>query len=162
MKNTKVKNVKPDHYSNDDELISSALRCLESRLKYSHDKPLNSSSNVKNFLQLQLGAEKNEVFAVLFMDNHFRLLSFEKMFQGSINEAVVYPRCVVQKALESNASRVILAHNHPSNILLPSEADKKLTSDLVNILKIVDIKVSDHIIVGAHGTYSFAEEGLLS
>lgn len=161
MKNSKLASVKPDLYSNDDELITNALRCLETRLKYSHDQPMNSSKNVKNFLQLQLAVEKNEVFAVLFMDSHFRLLAFEKMFHGSIHEAVVYPRCVIQKALESNAARVILAHNHPSNILLPSEADKKLTKDLVNILKIVDIKVTDHVIVGTLGTFSFAEEGLL-
>lgn len=161
MKSTKLTTVKPDHYSNDDELISSALRCLETRLKYKHYKPLNSSSNVKSFLQLQLGVEKNEVFAVLFMDSHFRLLSFEKMFHGTINEAVVYPRCVVQKALEINASALIVGHNHPSNMVMPSQADINLTRELKKILDIVNVLLLDHIIVSPSETYSFSENQLL-
>jgi DNA repair protein RadC len=162
MKSTKFKPVKKDLYSDEDDLISSALRCLEARLKYMLDTPLQSSTNVRNYLQLQLAPEKSEMFSVLFMDSHFRLLAFDKMFRGSIHEAVVYPRCVLQKALEYNAARIIIAHNHPSGALRPSDADIKLTNDLVNILKVVDIKLVDHIIVGAQGTYSFAESGLLS
>lgn len=161
MKSSKLRTVKKSDLHSDDDLITSALRCLETRLKYTHDTPLHSSTHVRNYLQLHLGLEKSEVFAVMFMDSHFRLLSFEKMFYGSIHEAIVYPRSVVQKALELNAARLIIAHNHPSQVLLPSEADKNLTKDLTTILKLVDIKLIDHIIVSHQGTYSFAEHHLL-
>ena len=159
VKLTKVK--KTDLYANDDELIKSALHCLETRLKYSSKQTLNSSSHVKNYLQLNLASEKNEVFAVLFMDNHRRLLAFEKMFRGTINETAVYPRCIIQKALEYNAARLIIAHNHPSGTVLPSEADIKLTKDLAGILTLIDIKLVDHLIITHQETYSFAEKGIL-
>jgi DNA repair protein RadC len=81
------------------KLVSRALRCLEKCLRYNSEK-LNSSHLVCSYLRLHLADERNEVFAVLFLDSHHRLLAFEKLFHGSINESAVYPRVVVQKALE--------------------------------------------------------------
>lgn len=144
-----------------DKIIATALKCLEERMTYSTNEIFNSSKNIKNYLRLHLGQEKNEVFAVIFMDNQHRLISFDRLFTGTINEAVVYPRCVVQKALQYNAATIIVAHNHPSGIAKPSEADKRITADLRKILEIVNVKILDHIVVTAADTYSFAEEGLL-
>jgi DNA repair protein RadC len=95
------------------------------------------------------------------MDNQHRLLSFERLFTGTVNEAVVYPRCVVQKALHFNAASIIVAHNHPSGVVKPSYADERVTSDLKKILEIINVKMLDHIVVTLTETYSFAEHGLL-
>lgn len=162
MKSTKLRAIKKSElYSDDDELILNALRCLESRLKYENDLPLNSSMKVRHYLQLQLALEKSEVFGVMFMNANFQLISFDKMFYGTIHESVVYPRRFLQKALEYNAAKIIIAHNHPSNNCRPSEADKKLTKELSTILGFIDLKVIDHVIVTATDTFSFSEHQLI-
>lgn len=147
--------------SDADKLIATALQCLEERLTYATGEKFLSSRAVCEYLRLQLAQEKNEVFAALFMDNHHRLIAFEKLFHGTINEAVVYPRCVVQKSLEHNAAVIIVAHNHPSGIALPSGADENVTKDLKKILEIISVKMLDHIIIANKDTYSFAEHGLI-
>jgi DNA repair protein RadC len=142
------------------KLVARALRCLEKRLRY-NSEPLNNSPYVSSYLRLNLADERNEVFAVLFLDNHHRLLAFEKLFYGSINESTVYPRVVVQKALEYNAAKVIFAHNHPSGNCDPSNEDKEITRELKRILAIVSVTAVDHIIVAREKCYSFAEHGLM-
>lgn len=149
------------HTVDADKIIATALKCLEERMAYSTGEKFNSSQIVKNYLRLQLSHEKNEVFAALFMDNQHRLLKFEKLFFGTINEAAVYPRIVVQKAIQYNASVIIVAHNHPSGEAKPSTADRQVTEDLKKILRIVDIKMLDHIVVTLAETYSFAEHDLM-
>jgi DNA repair protein RadC len=144
----------------EEKLVTRALRCLEKRLRY-NSETLNSSSYVSSYLRLNLADEKNEVFAVLFLDSHHRLLAFEKLFYGTINESVVYPRVVVQKALEYNAAKVIFAHNHPSGNCTPSNSDEEMTRELKRILSIVSIIVVDHVIVTRENSYSFAEHGLM-
>jgi DNA repair protein RadC len=141
--------------SEDEQLIQKALRCLESKLKYQPNVSFLGSKQVRAYFQLQLAGEKNEVFSVLFMNNSHQLIAFEKMFHGTINEATVYPRCVVQKALELNASAIIVGHNHPSSNLMPSQADIDLTRDLKKILNIVNVKLLDHIVVTSTDTFSF-------
>jgi DNA repair protein RadC len=144
-----------------DQIIATALKCLEERMSYATGEKLSSSLAVKNYMKLQLSHEKNEIFAAMFMDNGHRLLAFEKLFCGTVNEAVVYPRVMVQKAIQYNASRVIVAHNHPSGVAEPSSADKKVTEGLKHILRIIDVKLLDHIVVTMQETYSFAENDLM-
>jgi DNA repair protein RadC len=144
-----------------DKLIATALKCLEDRLTYATGEKFTSSRLVCDYLRLQLSHEKNEVFAVMFMDNQHRLLGFEKLFNGTVNEAVIYPRCVVQKAIQYNAAVIIVAHNHPSGVVKPSMADEQITRDLKKILEIINVKLLDHIVVTLHEVYSFAEHGLL-
>jgi DNA repair protein RadC len=98
-------------------------------------------------MRLQLAQEQDEVFAVIFLDNHHRLLAFEKLFYGTINESAVYPRKVVKKALEHNVAKIIIAHNHPSGNCTPSMADREVIKQIREILNIVDVLVCDHIIV---------------
>ena len=140
---------------NKNKLIDTALRCLENRVKYLSDT-MNHPNDVANFLRLSLAPEPNEVFAVLFLDNAQRVIAFEKLFFGTIHKAAVHPRVVVKRALELNAAAVILAHNHPSGDTDPSEADKKITRRLKDILAIIDVKVLDHFIVSSQTFYSFA------
>ena len=95
------------------------------------------------------------------MDNQHRVLEFSELFRGTIDGASVYPREVVKTALSKNAAAVIFAHNHPSGLAQPSEADRAITNRLRSALNVVDIRVLDHFIVGAEEIYSFAEHGLL-
>ena len=118
---------------------------------------MNNPETVKQFLQLQMGAYSQEVFAVVFMDAQYRLLDFHEMFKGTLNQTSVYPREVVKLALELGAAAVILAHNHPSGDVRPSVADNNLTRTLHTALSMVDIKVLDHIIVGPGQHWSMAE-----
>jgi len=122
---------------------------------------LSSSSSVKHYLTAQLRHRSSEVFAVLFLDTQNRMISYKELFQGTIDGASVYPREVVKMALETNCASVILAHNHPSGITEPSGADIHITAKLTEALKLVDIRVLDHIIVGEGKCTSFAEQGLL-
>ena len=116
---------------------------------------------VKNYLTLSLALEEREHFHVLFLNNQHKLLLDDRLFSGTIDGASVYPREVVKRALQCNAAAVIIAHNHPSGICTPSEADKSITDKLKQALSTIDIRILDHIIVGHMDTYSFAEHGAL-
>lgn len=122
---------------------------------------LKNSTMTRNFLSDRLREHKNEVFACLFMDHHCRIISFEELFQGTINRAMIYPREIVRRGLFHNAAKIILAHNHPSNVATPSEADKEVTVFIKEALNLVDIEVVDHIIIGNPENFSFAEAGLM-
>lgn len=145
----------------EETLISKALLYLENRLRYHTEQKLNNSINVRSYMRLQLAQEQDEVFAVLFLNNTHHFLGFEKLFHGTINEAIIYPRKVVKKALEHNAAKIIIAHNHPSNDSNPSKADQEITRTLKQILEIINVQLIDHIVVSHCETFSFAEHGLL-
>lgn len=149
------------HYAEDETIISNALHCLENRLRYYTGQHLNNSRDVCAYARLQLAEEQEEVFAALFLNNNHQLLAFEKLFYGTINESAVYPRKVVKKALEHNAAKLIITHNHPSGNCAPSEADKEITRVLKKILKVVDVQLVDHLVTTHGEVYSFAEHGLL-
>ncbi len=119
-----------------------------------------SVSETKAFLEVKLGLYEREVFSILLLDNRHRLISFQKLFYGTIDSASIYPREVVKAVLKANAAAVIFAHNHPSGNAEPSTADKLITEKLVDALRLIDVKVLDHIVVGHHSV-SFAERGLL-
>lgn len=112
------------------------------------------------FLQTLLATNKHEIFGVLFLDNRNRVIAFDEMFRGTIDGASVYPREVVRAALQHNAAAVIFAHNHPSGVSEPSQADIRITERLKNALQLIDVRVLDHFVIGASVT-SFAEQGLI-
>jgi DNA repair protein RadC len=140
-------------------VLEMARRALTQQL--TETTVMNSPNAVKQYLQLELAQLKHEVFAVLFLDAHNRLLSYQPMFRGSLSQTMVYPREVAKTALALGADGVVLAHNHPGGTVKPSQADMKLTRTLQEALALIDVSVRDHIIV-AQGKYlSMAEEGLL-
>ena len=139
-------------------VLEMAKRHLYEQL--SRGDALCSPTQTRHYLAAQLGSFPHEVFACLFLDNRNRVLSFEKMFFGTIDGASVYPREVVRMALKKNAAAVIFAHNHPSGVAEPSQADEQITQRLKEALALVDIRVLDHLIVGDE-VVSFAERGLL-
>lgn len=113
------------------------------------------------FLRLHLAGEHHELFAVLFLDSQNRAIAFETMFVGTVTQTSVYPREVVTAALRHGASRVVLAHNHPSGVGTPSHADEALTQTLKTALALVEVRVLDHFIVAGQTTVSMAELGLV-
>jgi DNA repair protein RadC len=125
------------------------------------DVILTSPDLVRQYLSMRLGREEREVFCVLFLDNQNRLIVAEDMFWGTIDGASVWPREVVKAALRHNAAAVLLSHNHPSGVLYPSEADKRITKRLQEALELVEVRVLDHFVVSGTETVSFAERGLL-
>ena len=121
----------------------------------------DSPSRVKDFLALHLAGRTQEVFAVLFLDAQHRLLKLEDLFFGTLTQTSVYPREVVKRALALYAGAVVLAHNHPSGVAEPSRADEYLTQTLTSALKLVDVRVLDHLVVGQGQVVSMAERGLM-
>jgi len=125
------------------------------------DTIFTSPDAVNDYLTIQLRGLGHEVFMVLYLDNQNRLITDEVLFTGTINAASVYPREVVKAALKHNAAAVIFAHNHPSGLAEPSQADKIITKKLQSALALVDINVLDHLIVAAEQCVSFAQRGLI-
>ena len=122
---------------------------------------LPTRGDVKCYLQLQMSGETSERFAVLFLDSCSRCIAFEVLFVGTLTHTSVYPREVVIATLRHGASCVVLAHNHPSGSVQPSEADRSLTQILKASLALIDVHVLDHVIVGGTKTLSMAEHGLM-
>jgi DNA repair protein RadC len=136
-----------------------ARRSLQEGLKAA--SALTSPGAVRDYLRLVLAARDHEVFVVLFLDAQHRVLRSAELFRGTLTQTSVYPREVVRAALSANAAAVIFAHNHPSGIAQPSQADELLTRQLREALALVEIRVLDHFIVAGNQTLSFAEQGLL-
>lgn len=116
---------------------------------------------VQEFLKLHFAGREYESFVVLFLDAQNRLIEAEELFRGTLTQTSVYPREIVKSALIKNAASVMFSHNHPSGNPEPSPADQSLTQVLVAALRLVDVRVLDHIIVAGASTLSFAERGLL-
>ena len=125
------------------------------------DTVLNCPAEVRHYLKACIRDYTREVFVCLFLDTQHRLISSETLFSGTLDSSSVYPREVVQRALSLNAAAVIFAHNHPSGIAEPSQADERITLRLRDALALVDIRVLDHMIVGDNQVLSMAERGLL-
>ncbi|MGB2078971.1 MAG: RadC family protein [Vibrio sp.] len=122
---------------------------------------LTSPQMTKDYLRSQLREQEREVFRVLFLDAQHRVIADEVLFSGTIDSASVYPREVVKTAMRHNAAALILAHNHPSGVAEPSEADKQITRKLMKALELIDVRVLDHFVVGDSAVVSFAERGLI-
>lgn len=122
---------------------------------------LTSPQAVRQYLSLKIGALHREVFMVIFLDAQHRVLAVEELFSGTLTQTSVYPREIVKRSLHYNAAAVIFAHNHPSGVPEPSQADEALTEALKAALNLVDIRVLDHFIVAGNQVLSFAERGLL-
>ena len=121
----------------------------------------NCPEQVQEYLIRQLRHQPREIFAALFLDSQHRLLVYDQIFYGTIDSASIHPREVVKKALDYNAAALIFAHNHPSGVAEPSAADKHITTVLQKALRLVDIEVLDHFVIGDGEIISFAQRGWL-
>ena len=124
-------------------------------------EPLTTPHETSRFVMAKLRHLPFEVFSCLFLDNRHRVIEFEEMFRGTIDGTTVHAREVVRRTLNLNAAAVIFAHNHPSGVAEPSQADRLLTEQLVNALSMVEVRVLDHLVVGDGECVSFVDRGLL-
>jgi DNA repair protein RadC len=127
---------------------------------YTTGKDFLKSEDTKKFWKLRLANRKNEQFEILFLNNQHQKIACETLFKGTIDSAAVYPRVIIQKVLEHNAAAIILAHNHPSGVCVPSQADIDITKKIKDACNTISVRVLDHIIVG-NGTFSFSESGII-
>lgn len=140
------------------QIINMALKLAR------HQQPpasISSTQQTIQFFEDRLSLLEHEVFGVLLLTNKHKCIEFVELFRGTIDGAAVYPREVVKLVLEHNAAAVIFAHNHPSGSSTPSAADKAITRRLTDALRLIDVRVLDHIVVGHPYSTSFAETGLL-
>ena len=136
-----------------------ARRHLQEKLMRSD--PLQDPQSSRRYLMARLRDSPHEIFACLFLDTRHRVICYEELFHGTIDGASVHPREVVRHALQHNAAAVILAHNHPSGIAEPSDADRRVTTRLRDALGLIDVRVLDHVIIGDGQAVSLAEHGIL-
>ena len=141
-------------------LIQRALKTLDRHL-HEPGVAFTSTRAAREWLILNMAGLEREEFRVLYLNNQNQLIAGETLFTGTINRTEVHPREVVKAALKHNAAAVIVAHNHPSGLAEPSQADRRLTERLKQALDLVDIRLPDHLVVGGMEVVSFAERGWL-
>ncbi|WP_291357005.1 MULTISPECIES: RadC family protein [unclassified Acinetobacter] len=122
---------------------------------------LSNSKILLDFLKFELLGETQEVFAVLCLDAHLRKISFKKMFYGSLNSCEISTNQLLRYAINQHASSIVIAHNHPFGLGLPSQADIELTQNIATVCDLLEIRLIDHCIISPEGSYSFAEHGLI-
>lgn len=122
---------------------------------------LSNSKALLDFLKFELLGETQEVFAVLCLDVHLRKISFKKMFYGSLNSCEISINQLLRHAINQHASSIVIAHNHPFGMPLPSNADIQLTQRILTACDLLEICLTDHCIISPEGSCSFAEHGLI-
>ena len=141
-------------------MLELSRRCLWETVK-AGDAMLNSA-NTRHYLRARMRGFEREVFVCLFLTSQHQVIACEELFHGTIDEANVYPREVLKRCLHHNAAAIILAHNHPSGQVEPSQADLRITQRLDQALALVDVRVLDHFVVTDNEVVSFAERGLMA
>lgn len=143
--------------------LRAALELSERYLQcgFERGEAITDPTLTRRYLMGKLRHYSREVFACMYLDNQHRLIQYEELFFGTIDGASVHPREVVKRALDHNAAAVIFAHNHPSGLAEPSQADQRITDRLKSALLLVDVRVLDHMVVGDQEVVSFAERGFL-
>ncbi|HOS78031.1 MAG TPA: DNA repair protein RadC [Syntrophales bacterium] len=122
---------------------------------------ISCTQELYDYCLMVMGGLKDEQFRVIYLDAQNRIIDSELIEEGIVNQAVVYPRKVIERALKKKASALILAHNHPSGHVRPSDADVRLTKSVQDTARLLDILVHDHIIIGENRFFSFREEGIM-
>jgi DNA repair protein RadC len=141
------------------EVLDAARSALAKRVR--RGTGFTSPRITADYLRVRLSTLDHEVFCVIYLTKRHQFIACEDLFRGTIDGASVYPREVLKEALKHNAAAVILAHNHPSGVAEPSQADLDITRQLKKALDLVDIRVLDHLIIAGGDTVSFAERGLV-
>jgi len=115
--------------------------------KYEKQSAISRRKDVEEYLRFHFGMRKDEFVAVLFLDNSNRVIATEEIVAGTVNQCVVYPRVIIEKALKHGASSLIMAHNHPGGSTYASESDWQITERLHAAGKVIDISLLDHILI---------------
>lgn len=140
-----------------EEIAAAYIECTKGTV----GSTIRSPQDTEDFLKARLGTLEHESFCCIYLDNRHRVIDFCELFRGTIDGTSVYPREVVKESLARNAAAIILAHNHPSGVAEPSQADERITKRLKAACELVDIRVLDHLIIGGGQATSLAKRGLL-
>ena len=140
-------------------ILSVAEKIREAR--FYRETILTHPAATRDYLVAKLALLPHEVFAVIFLDNRHAVIAFEILFTGTLDGASVHPREVIKRALHHNAAAVIFAHNHPSGVAEPSQADREITRHLRQALDLIEVRVLDHFVIGSGCALSLAERGWL-
>lgn len=132
-------------------------RYMESGI--SQKKTLSSPAEVAEMARIRLGRKEKEEFWAAFLDNQNRLLSWERISTGTINSTMIYPRELMEQALQRKASSLVIVHNHPGGNVTPSSPDIEVTRHIVQAGRILGIRLLDHLIITADTYYSLKDEG---
>lgn len=122
---------------------------------------IKSKNSLLSYLRGEIGYSPREEFKILFLDSSNKLIVSETLFYGTIDKSVIYPREIVERVIKNRAKSVIFAHNHPSGSISPSKKDIELTQYMYDSLKLLEIRLLDHIIITKNSYFSFLEEGLI-
>ncbi|EKS4627049.1 DNA repair protein RadC [Salmonella enterica] len=144
------------------KLIERALKAIRKDYMAAENSAMMTSPSIFiDYLKLRFIDHEREHFGVIFLNNQNQVITTEMLFSGTLNHVEVHPRVIARKALLHNAHAVLLAHNHPSGEVSPSQSDRLVTEKIVQCLNMLDIQVLDHIIISSENHYSFVEHGLL-
>lgn len=138
--------------------LEMAKRCLGDELRDNPNK-LNTPTQLEQFVRMHIALSEVENFLVIALDSQLKVLKQKILSSGTVNKAAVFPREVLRFALQSNAPRLMIAHNHPSDECTPSMADDLLTKDLKAALLLIDVELVDHLVVGPSHSYSYRTMG---
>lgn len=143
--------------------IAAALELGRRRIRLPSETRISirSSRDIAEYLKVSLQDLSHEVFGIVFLNRANKIRHFEIISRGGITGTVADPRIILKKALETEATSIVLTHNHPSGNLKPSRADEEITNKIKQAAAFMDITVLDHIIVSDEGYFSFADEGML-
>ena len=122
---------------------------------------IKSKNSLLSYLRGEIGDSPREEFKILFLDSSNKLIASETLFSGTIDKSAIYPREIVERVIKNRAKSVIFAHNHPSGNISPSKKDIELTQYMYDSLKLLEIRLLDHIIITKNSYFSFLEEGLI-
>jgi DNA repair protein RadC len=141
------------------DILAAAETLLRAKLERQGN--ISNPEDAGNFLRMRLGALRHEEFHIVWLDTRHQILACERLFTGTLDGATLHPREIVRAALTINAGAAILAHNHPSGNPEPSTADRSITQELIAALRLVGVRVLDHLVIGAGQVVSMAARGLL-
>ena len=158
IRSTAYTRYKLDSETSEQDVLAAAEGILGERLR--RQGSIGNPTDANDFLRIRLGALAHEEFHVLWLDNRHRIIDCQKLFSGTVDGASIHPREVVRAALNANACAAIFSHNHPSGISEPSPADRAITSELRDALRLIGVRILDHIVVGAE-CVSMAGRGLM-
>jgi len=122
---------------------------------------ITKMSALIDLLRASIGHKTNEVIFIIFLNAKNEVLSTKEMSEGTVSQASVFPRKIVEESIKQKATSIILAHNHPGGIAEPSEYDESITSEIQKSLALIDISLQDHIIIANNEYYSFKRNGLI-
>jgi len=122
-------------------------------------KVFNTLDQLVDYLKAIIGGKQNEIVHVLYLNSKNELLHSENLGEGTVSEAVAFPRKIVEGALKHNATSIMLAHNHPGGLAEPSDNDNRLTDAVKKALLTINVTLQEHIIISDNGFYSYRKSG---